>query len=108
MSRKSSKTFSSKLAVTNAQKFLQVRMFKLQAPGISGFEFVKHGILISLGLLSTFLCMLNSLGLYTTILVVQHSLRIKISANNSITKTQFHNRHNQKQYYTSTHVQIPN
>ena len=56
-------------------------MFKLSAPTISGFEFVKHGILIALGLLSTFLCMLNSLGLFTTVLGVQYTLRIKISAN---------------------------
>ena len=40
--------------------------------------------------------MLNSLGLFTTALGVQHSLRIKISASNSITKTQIHNRHNQR------------
>ena len=59
--------------------------------------FFKHGILIALGLLWTFLCMLNSLGLFTTVLGVQYSLRINISASNSITKTQIHNRHNHKE-----------
>ena len=73
-------------------------MFKMQAPTILDFEFFfKHGILIALGLLSTFLCMLNSLGLFTTVLGVQYSLRIKISASNSFTKTQIHNRHNHKE-----------
>jgi len=41
--------------------------------------------------------MLNSLGLFTTVLGVQYTLRIKISASNSITKTQIHNRHNHKE-----------
>ena len=72
-------------------------MFKLRAPAILDFEFFKHGILISFGLLSTFLCMLNSLGLFTTALGVQYLLRIKISASNSITKTQIDNRHNHKE-----------
>ena len=71
-------------------------MFKLPAPAISDFEFFKHGILIALGLLLTFLCMLNSQDLFSTVLGFQYSLRIKISASNSITKTQIHNRHNHK------------
>jgi len=72
-------------------------MFNLPTPAISDFEFFKHGILFALGLLSTFLCILNSLGLFTIVLGVQHSLRIKISASNSIIKTQIHSRHNHKE-----------